>query len=126
MSPGTLLSCFMTHDDIIKERIEAEFSSQKKLSSGNKNYKMNTCSHNSSTNSHMKFKTKKSKHNIYGNKFNVSKLCMRSDRNSSMNHTGSKKHKDLVPKKTNAKSKENRVSNAHSFYTKLNCLRQDI
>jgi hypothetical protein len=68
----------------------------------------------------MKFKTKKGKHSIYGSKFNVSKLCVRSDRNTSMNHTGSKKHKDFVPKKTNAKSKENRVSNVHIIKCRSN------
>jgi hypothetical protein len=74
LSPRTLISLFVTHDDTIKERIEAEFSNQKQLSSDRKSHKINTCSNNSATNSHMKFKTKKSKHNIYGNKFNVSKL----------------------------------------------------
>jgi hypothetical protein len=115
LSPRTLISLFVTHDDTIKERIEAEFSNQKQLSSGRKSHKINTCSNNSATNSHMKFKTKKSKHNIYGNKFNVSKLWVRSNRNSTVNHIGSKKHKDFAAKKINVKSKDGRASNAHSI-----------
>lgn len=117
LSPNTILSCFATHDDTIKERIEAELSTQKQMSSGRKSYKINTSSTNSVSRNYMNFKTKRSKDSVYGNKFKVSKLCAKSDRNSTINRIGSQKHSGtyLPWKKINEKSKEGRGSNVHSI-----------
>lgn len=61
LSPNTLMVCFATHDDTIKERIEAELSTQKQNSSGRKSHKVYTYSNGSTIKNYMNLKSKGTK-----------------------------------------------------------------
>ena len=55
LSPRTLLSCFAIHDETIKEKIEAELSNKRQMSSGRKTYCLKTYSNSSTLNNYMNF-----------------------------------------------------------------------
>lgn len=116
LSPNTLMSCFATHDDTIKEKIESELIYLRQHSSGRKSHKANIGSNGGITlKNYMNFKTKGLKGSVYA-KNNSNKLCVRSDRGFSLNKIAPKKYKELFhpSKKLKIKNKDT-CSNTHSI-----------
>ena len=108
LSPRTLLSCFATHDETIKDKIDAGIARQKQANSGRKSHKINKNS-KTTLNEYLKFKPKSINISKRNKSTNWYKKVMKSQREKSTNNQPQKKYWELLGAKKNFydKNKEN-------------------
>ena len=111
LSPRTFLSCFATHDETIKYKIDSEMTNKRQLSSGRKGYNIKRYANNTTLKNYLNFKSKGKKKISKRNKYST-KLWARSDRGSSLNKVSVKNYNALfIPtKKLKVKHKDSSIT----------------
>ena len=93
ISSQIVLSCFATHDGIIKNKIETGFSNQKLSNSGRKSHNVSVKANESNYNNYLKLNYKTINNSI--NSSNSNRIWMRTGRGLSFKWENSKKNPGL-------------------------------